>query len=149
MLKNSKNDVISSWRAPYYIWNRNSCGPEISRFLSWKMRIYTQINAKIIKDNDFWLDQIASMSETPLFMNKPTKKKIAKIGQKWSIWRHMVRENSHYFNTANCCWLHKVTTDTCVLRYIRRKSLKRIKKHPIIKNESFFLIFNKRLETMS
>ena len=43
------------------------------------MRIYTEYNEKLVKDNEIWLDQIAKMDENLVFKNIPTNKTIAKI----------------------------------------------------------------------
>ena len=75
----SRNDAISYWRGEYLhfeqelVWNRNS------QILILKMRIYTEYNEKLVKDNEIWLDQIAKMDENPVFKNIPTNKTIAKI----------------------------------------------------------------------
>ena len=46
------------------------------------MRKFTKFNEKLRSDNDFELNQIANMDETPLFMNITNTKTIAKIGSK-------------------------------------------------------------------
>ena len=46
------------------------------------MRKFTKFNEKLRSNNDFELNQIANMDETPLFMNITNTKTIAKIGSK-------------------------------------------------------------------
>ena len=46
------------------------------------MRNFTKFNEILRSDNDFELNQIANMDETPLFMNITNTKTIAKIGSK-------------------------------------------------------------------
>ena len=53
------------------------------------MRIYTEYNEKLTKDNDSWLNQIVKIDEIQIFMNIPLRKQLPKLGQKRSELRHM------------------------------------------------------------
>ena len=46
------------------------------------MRKFTKFNEKLRSDNDFELNHIANMDETPLLMNITNTKTIGKIGSK-------------------------------------------------------------------
>ena len=61
---------------------RHSYWPEVTTILPRINEKVNKFNEKLRSDNDFELNQIANMDETPLFMNITNMKTITKIGSK-------------------------------------------------------------------
>ena len=57
-------------------------GQKLQDYYPELVRMFTKFNEDLRWDNSFELSQIADIDGTPLFMNIPNTKKIAKIGSK-------------------------------------------------------------------
>ena len=114
-------------------------GQKLPDSYSEKMRIFTKFNENLRKENDFDLDQIANIDETPLFMNIISKKTIAKIGSKEVIINTHGQERVH---VTAILWI--VADGTKLPPMLVFKGIsggrveKRIQKHSLVKDRKIF-----------
>ena len=78
-----------------------SCWPESNPEL---IRRFSKFNENLRWDNNFELNQIANMDETPLFMNISNTKTITKISSKEVKIKTNEKKGFKYGNTMNCSW---------------------------------------------